>query len=585
MAEIPHSPPSLIALFERCSEAHDSISTIRLNVLRLAVRGVLTRSEPSDQPVSDLLAQIEQTRGATVSALGTRQRQQFPPVEQDEQSFALPDHWTWGRLGNLGAVVGGGTPPSSDPECFAEPGEGIPWITPADCEGGSKEEIERGRRDLTEKGLKGCSAKLMPAGTVLFTSRAPIGYTSLAANEISTNQGFKSVVPFVIETNAFLALYLRASAGWITNRASGTTFPEVSGKVVSHLPVPIPPLAEQKRIVAKVEELMGLCDELEAAQAERERQRERLHAGSLHRLQTAPDDEVLRSAARFHFQILPRVTVRPEQIAPLRQTILDLAVRGKLVEQDERESSKGRLSDQLLEVYDQSKALGGKGESKPSRVPESNTPFSIPPTWEWLRLMGFVPWGKGISYGIIKLGDEPSEGGVPVLRCSNVRFRRIDLHELRRVEPELSEEYNRTVLEGGELLVNVRGTLGGCSLVPDELKGFNVAREVAVVPLSDLINRRFILDVISSPYFQNQVTDNLRGIAYKGLNLSLLRQFPIPLPPLAEQHRIVAKVDELMVLCDELEASLTRTQTESRRLLDAVMAEIGEPETLHQSEP
>ena len=116
----------------------------------------------------------------------------------------------------------------------------------------------------------------------------------------------------------------------------------------------------------------------------------------------------------------------------------------------------------------------------------------------------------------------------------------------------------------------IRGTLGGCALVPGRLAGCNIAREVAVIPLTQHVLSRFVLDVISSPYFERITEDSLRGIAYRGLNLGFLRGFPVPLPPLAEQHRIVARVDELMALCDELENGL-REGLEQRERLAAAM--------------
>ena len=124
----------------------------------------------------------------------------------------------------------------------------------------------------------------------------------------------------------------------------------------------------------------------------------------------------------------------------------------------------------------------------------------------------------------------------------------LNAQNARSVHPDISAKYKRTILQGGELLMNIRGTLGGCAVVRKELKGYNIAREVALIPLVKEIESRFILNVISSPYIQINTMQNLRGIAYKGLNLNILKNFLIPIPPLAEQKRIVAKVDELMTI-------------------------------------
>ncbi len=156
-------------------------------------------------------------------------------------------------------VIGGGTPKSKEKRFF-DGGE-IPWLTPADLSGYSSKHISRGARNITEEGLNSSSAKLMPAGTVLFTSRAPIGYVVIAKNEISTNQGFKS---FVIKSKDILPDYvywwLKGNKHLAESMASGTTFLELSGSKAKQLPIPIAPPDQQKRIVAKIEELFSHID-------------------------------------------------------------------------------------------------------------------------------------------------------------------------------------------------------------------------------------------------------------------------------------------------------------------------------------
>lgn len=166
----------------------------------------------------------------------------------------LPDGWVWAALKDLGPIVSGGTPKSKDPECFDG---GIAWVTPADLTGYTAKTISRGRRNLTEKGLATCSAKVMPKRSVLFSSRAPIGYVAIAANEISTNQGFKSVVVHEDIDESYLFYYLKSAKQLAERNASGTTFKEISGSRFGRLPIPIAPLPEQQRIVEKIETLFA----------------------------------------------------------------------------------------------------------------------------------------------------------------------------------------------------------------------------------------------------------------------------------------------------------------------------------------
>jgi type I restriction enzyme, S subunit len=224
--------------------------------------------------------------------------------------------------------------------------------------------------------------------------------------------------------------------------------------------------------------------------------------------------------------------------------VLSLAIRGALTNQDPTEETGQHLLRRLS---------GGQPNRKSSNEKLTELPFSIPETWSKSELGWLLQEERGVSYGIIKLGSEPLKDGVKVLRCSNVRYRRIDLTGLRRVTEELSEEYGRTILQGGELLINVRGTLGGCAVVPSELRGFNIAREVAVIPIHPELDPNYLLCVVSSPYFQDKIDASLRGIAYRGLNLGLLREFLIPVPPLDEQARIVEVTNRLIEKIETLD--------------------------------
>jgi type I restriction enzyme, S subunit len=170
-----------------------------------------------------------------------------------EGRWHVPSSWTWSHIGDVADVIGGGTPSTSDEAHFSD--AGIPWLTPADLTGYKSTYISRGRRDLTEKGFRNSSAKLLPKGSVLYSSRAPIGYCVIAAEEISTNQGFKSFVLKGSLSPEYLRHYLLASVEYAESKASGTTFKELSGSRAAELLVPIAPLPEQRRIVAKIDSL------------------------------------------------------------------------------------------------------------------------------------------------------------------------------------------------------------------------------------------------------------------------------------------------------------------------------------------
>jgi len=173
-----------------------------------------------------------------------------------------PGSWIHAEIGEIADVVAGGTPKAGDPSNFAAPGTAIAWLTPADLSKYKAKSISHGARDLSQKGLTSSSAKLMPQGSVLFSSRAPIGYVVIAKNTISTNQGFKSFVfPGEVDPS-FVYYYLHSIRNLAESRGTGTTFKELSGANAKKLPFLLVPYAEQKQIAAKLDDLLPQVDTL-----------------------------------------------------------------------------------------------------------------------------------------------------------------------------------------------------------------------------------------------------------------------------------------------------------------------------------
>jgi type I restriction enzyme S subunit len=353
-------------------------------------------------------------------------------------------------------------------------------------------------------------------------------------------------------------------------------------------PLPLPPLAEQHRIVAKVDELMALCDQWEAAKTEREQSRDRLVAASLHRLNSpadtaetdAPDlparqADAFRGHARFVFNHLPRLTTRPEHIKQLRQTILNLAVRGKLVPQDPNDESAAELLKRLAQSKQQESMQSRKGAKLQQLNGENGEmPFQIPSNWLWLRLGTLFEVAGGIQKTPLRA---PKSNAFPYLGVGNVYRGRIDLTTVK--EFELQEgELERWRLEVGDLLI-IEGNgslseIGRCAVWNGEIEICVHQNHVIRCRPLDLQISPFVLQFLNSPA-GTAIMQRL-AIASSGLyslSVGKIRQIEVPLPPFAEQHRIVVRVAELMALCDQLEAQLTTTEADSRRLLEAVLHE------------
>lgn len=362
----------------------------------------------------------------------------------------------------------------------------------------------------------------------------------------------------------------------------------INTKTLRGVMIPVPPLAQQHRIVSKVDELMALCNRLEAAQAERESRRDRLAAASLHRLNQPGDGEAFREQVGFHLRHLPRLATRQEHVPKLRQTILNLAVHGKLVSQDPEEEA---ASTNLAAIDDERRCLWQEAElakfaasqkhltndnwKNNYRVPDvlaDEPPFDIPSSWKW------VPFARIIAhyqYGPRFGNDEYVDDGIPTVRTTDMTFRGlVSLANAPRVRiPQESEAHWR--LKHQDLLVTRTGaTIGKIALYEDSWGPAIASAYLIRFRLTvRTVLPRFVFLYLTSPFGRSQLLSGSTAMAQPNVNATSICAFPFPLPPRAEQHRIVAKVEELLALCDQLEAQLTTAQTESRRLLEAVLHE------------
>ena len=572
----------LLTHFDRIADAPDVIPRLRRFILDLAVRGKLVEQDPTDEPASEMLRRIAAEKKRLVEAGEIRTPRHLGDGEPIATPFGIPQSWQWVRLDSVGAIIGGGTPSANEAANFAEPGQGVPWLTPADLGGYSELFISRGSRDLSETGLQNSSATLMSKGTVLFTSRAPIGYVAIATNPIATNQGFKSIVPYISDCSRFVALSMKTFASEIDAKAPGTTFKEVSGRIVAGVPLPLPPLAEQRRIVAKVDELMALCDRLETARKERETTRNRLAAASFARLNAPdPDPAVFQSHTAFALDNLTPLTTRPDQIKALRQTILNLAVRGKLVPQDPDDEPASELLKRIAGRRNELVLQKASRREKPlAAIDADEPPFKVPSGWEWSRIGDAVLFTQ---YGT-STKSSPSEQGVPVLTMGNIQDGMVIWRNEKRI-PNTVEELPALYLKKFDLLYNRTNSAElvgktGIYLGEDDCRTF----------ASYLIRLRVSREYFS-PYFLNLTMNTSefretqivplikKQTGQANVNGTALKNMLVPVPPLAEQRLIVAKVDELMAMCDRLEASLVAGDETRGRLLDALLHEALEPGT------
>jgi type I restriction enzyme S subunit len=272
-----------------------------------------------------------------------------------------------------------------------------------------------------------------------------------------------------------------------------------------------------------------------------------------------------------------------------KAALLKAAVEGRLV-QNEAESAQatGREFEsgvQLLKriLTARRSTWKGKGGYVEPIAPDTAELATLPEGWVYGTADQLTDQSRAITYGVIKLG-EPVEGGVSVLRSSDVRQLRVDLEDVKSISPHIASNYRRTFLAGGEVVMTVRGTLGGVAVVPPQCRGFNVSREVAMLALVEPSMASVVALFVASAPIEHWLMSRAKGIAYTGINIETLKSLPLPIPPLAEQHRIVAEVDRRLSIVrevkTEVDANLKRAQALRQSILSAAFAMRNPRETM-----
>lgn len=533
------------------------IKKLRELILEMAVRGLLVPQDSNDEPASVLLERIAVEKAQLIKDKKIKKTKALSEISEDERTFELPDGWIWTRLGEIGNVFNGNSVSARVKTEKYEGVQGLPYIATKDVgygfeafdyENGINIPIGEPKFKVAHKGAILVCAEGGSAGKKCGIAETDICFgNKLFANELYAE----------IESKFILSLYLSPSFFERFSEAMTGIIGGIARTKFLELVVQIPPLEEQNRIVAKVDELMALCDQLEQQTLNSIEAHQILVETILNELVNPNNTVNIQQAWSLIAENFDVLFTTEKSIDTLKQTILQLAVMGKLVPQNPSDEPASKLLEKI--VAKKAQLIKDKKIKKTIPLPEiteDEKPFKLPKSWTFIKLSELTEHERDISYGIIKLEDEPESGGIYVLRCSDVKPRKIDLKGCRKVSESVAEPYARTKLRGGEVLVNIRGTLGGVAVVPESLSGYNIAREVAMLPINKEISSDFIMNVIASPFFWNMIENNLKGIAYKGLNLGSLRDFFVPLPPRNEQNRIVIKVNELMSLCDQLQRKL-----------------------------
>lgn len=560
------------ANFDYLADAPNGVKKLREMILLLAVQGKLVPPDPNDEPASKLLEQIHVEKARLLKENKIKKTEPLQSVNLDEIPYKLPKGWEWSRLAEIGIVN-----PINDVNDDVE-ASFIPMALISEKYGKSASsetkvwrEIKKGFTHFAENDV--VLAKITPCfqngkSAVMRGLKNGVG---AGTTELHV---FRQVADTICPD--YVLIYFK-SADFINNGITKMTGSagqkRVPKEYFSLNPFPVPPLPEQHRIVAKVDQLMALCDELETRQQKKKRKLLNLNNAALDRLLIARATDDFANAWRLLRDNFDFLYTTPEAIGNLRQGILQLAVQGKLVPQDPNDEPAFVL---LAKIKAEKARLEKEKKIKTSEplspISPDETPYELPKGWEWVRLetLGEVCGGGTPSKNVVEYWS----GDIPWVSPKDMKLDRIKNTEMAISQKAVNNSSVRLIPTGSILIVARSGILKRTLPVSINEMECTVNQDIKVlIPYKVEINS--YLQILLKG-FETLILAELvkNGMTVQSLMYSDFFQYLFPLPPLAEQHRIVTKVDQLMKLCEELEAKLIKSQTKSEKLVEAAVKAI-----------
>jgi type I restriction enzyme S subunit len=514
------------------------IKKLRELVLELAVRGKLVPQDPNDEPASVLLERIATTKARLIEERATKNQQPLPEIEEDNRPFTLPSGWEWERLGNLFDIQDSRRIPVNSAERASRDGP-YPYYGANGQVGSIDDYLFEGERILVAE----------DGG--FFDD--PIRGVAYVVNGRFWVNNHAHVLECLCETSAqyWVAYFNRLN--W-EPLVRGMTRDKLNQAAMIQIVMAVPPLAEQWRIAAKVDELMALCDQLEQQQTLKSETHQTLVEtllGTLTCVASAEEHSEAWTRIASHFDTL---LTTEQSIDHLKQAILQLAVMGNLVPQDRTDR---RASDTLTSF--------GVDVGSVAVSPDQQR-YPIPGSWVWIRFEGVGDQRLG------KMLDSAKNHGElkAYLRNTNVQWMRFDLDDVKEMRIE-GDEQSELRLRNGDLLICEGGEPGRCAIWREQLPEMYFQKALHRVRPCPAILPEYLALNLQVDYRSGALAQYWTGATIKHLTGRSLGRYPVPVPPTAEQRRIVAKVDELIAACDVLKARLNEGQSTQIHLADAIV--------------
>ncbi|HCP7817958.1 TPA: restriction endonuclease subunit S [Escherichia coli] len=539
------------------------IKKLRELILELAVRGKLVPQDPNDEPASELLKRIAAEKAELVKQGKIKKQKPLPEISEEEKPFELPEGWEWVRISEIGHDWGQKTPDKD--------------FTYIDVGSINKEYgIIEEPSILSAKDAPSRARKIVQQGTIIYSTVRPyLLNIAIIENEILpepiASTAFAIIHPYTAMDSNFIYYYLRSPVFvcYVENCQTGVAYPAINDKQFFSGITPVPPSLEQVRIANKIKELMSLCDQLEQqslTSLDAHQQLVETLLGTLTDSQNA--EELAENWTRIseHFDTL---FTTEASVDALKQTILQLAVMGKLVPQDPNDEPASELLKRIAQEKAQLVKDGKIKKQKPlPPISDEEKPFELPDGWEWCRIVDLAIVGTGATPS----RDEPNywKNGVINWVTSGETCLPFIQNTTEHITQKAVDETNVSIYPPGTLIIAMYGQGKTRGQITELLISAGTNQACAAIRLIETDNehRKFIKLFFEKSY------DDLRSLAAGGaqpnLNVAKISQTVIPLPPKREQNRIVSIVGELLIYCDKLRKNIQTAQQTQLHLADAL---------------
>ena len=483
---------------------------LREKILDLAMRGKLVPQDPNDEPASVLLEKIKAEKEELIKEKKIKKSKPLAPITEDEKPFDIPDSWEWVRLGDVISFNLGRTPKRGTKK-YWDNGT-IPWVSISDM--GTEKYLVETKEKITHIALEDkFNDILVPAGTLLMSFKLSIGKVAILEAPAVHNEAIISIYPYVNKDNVvrnylYYVLPIVSNSGYLTPAIKGKT---LNKTLINDLKVPLPPLAEQSRIAAKIAQLFALLRKVESS---------------------------IQQYAKLKVLLISKV--------------LDLATRGELVEQDPHDEPASVLLEKIKAEKEELIKEKKIKRSKPlAPITEAEKPFDIPASWEWVRLgeIVSVKGGKRVPRGE-KLTNQKDYK--PYIRVADMKNQSVNFQHIKYASKAIFDQLSSYTISSHNVYFSIAGTIGKVGSIPQDLDGALLTENAAKLENigKNLVSNAFLINALESDEVKNQHKRILSQVAQPKLALTKLRNTVISFPPLAEQSRIATKIAQLSELLD-----------------------------------